>query len=121
MKERRRYVRQSRSLEISYQILKKILRDSSRSINISETGICFPIVQRLQPGVVLDLEIRSVELERPIVAIGEVIWVNEKKGEKFPFEIGVRFIEIKTTDMELLSYLLKRLREKDLEFIRWIK
>ena len=99
MDERRKYIRIDGSTAISYRVLKQFLGSGSRSKNISEGGICLPIHQRFEIGVVLELKIHLAELSHPILAVGKVVRLEEKKqGVNFPFELGIQFIKISPAD-----------------------
>ena len=99
MDERRQYIRIDKSTAVSYRVLEQFLGSGSRSKNISEGGICLPLHQRFGVGVVLELKIHLAELSQPILAIGKVVWLEEKKEDvNFPFELGIQFIKISPAD-----------------------
>ncbi|MFC1658414.1 PilZ domain-containing protein [Candidatus Omnitrophota bacterium] len=102
-KNRRHHVRVSKNLEISYQVINDVLRYGSHSMDVSKGGIRFPAIQRLKPETVMELEIRLQDIVKPIAATGEVVWLSRKKSGQFPYEVGVKFIQISSIDVEILS------------------
>ena len=120
MDERRQNIRINKSLEVRYRISNNFLRSGSRSVDVSRAGMRLPTIQRLEPGTILELEIHSLETNKPIVATGEVVWLNKKPGERFPFEIGIKFIKIAPSDSEIFSRICRRLQEEDSTDIRWV-
>jgi c-di-GMP-binding flagellar brake protein YcgR len=99
---RRQHIRISKSLDIRYWIIKDILHYGSRSVDVSNGGIRFPVIQRLEPGTVLGLEIHLQDITRPIEATAEVVWQELRRHEKYPYEVGVKFIKIAHMDIEVL-------------------
>lgn len=121
IQERRQHVRISQSLEVSYWASKQLLRFSSRSVDISRGGICLPVLQRLEAGTIIQLEIRSPEVRKPIVATAKVVWLKEKRNRQFPFEIGIKFIEITPSDSKVLDGLCKKLEDEHSADIRRVE
>ncbi len=111
MTDNRKYIRINKSSEVSYKILRKFMKSGTRSSNISIGGICLPTVQRLNPGTFLELEISFVEIESIVKAVGEIIWINEKKQGESPFEIGIKFIDISLSDVELINKMILNFKE----------
>lgn len=107
MKERRQSVRINESLSVKYQVVKSFRMVTSRSKDISEGGICLPILQRLQPKVKLDIEITLESNARPIKAIGEIIWMREVADLRFPFIVGIKFLKIKPEALDCLRAYIK--------------
>lgn len=103
MEERRKYIRIDKALSLSYEILESFLRPSCRSKDISEGGIRLRIFQRLAPGTALKLWIYLRDFEQPILAVGEVAWLQKQNDKEYPFEVGIRFIEINSSDRDKLS------------------
>jgi len=94
VEERRHYLRIGRWAAISYTTRSAQFKSGSRASNISEGGICFPTVGRFDPGTVLDMEIRLEETQAPIRAMAEVIWSKAREDSRYPFEAGLRFVDI---------------------------
>jgi hypothetical protein len=108
MDERRKEVRLDKFLSISYRISKGLLRSSSRSRNVSQAGICLPVFQHLDPGVILDMEINVQEYEKPILASGEIIWIKANPGNRqYPFEAGIRILNIDSLGKNEIKKILK--------------
>lgn len=122
MSERRKYIRISDSLIISYRALNAFLRSGSRTKDISQTGICLPIPQRLEPGALLELEIHLREFEKTIVVTGKVVWIKERKNAQFPFEAGIEFIKIDPSDRDkIFSYINEKLKNNTSTEVHWLE
>jgi len=113
MENRRQQIRISKSLEVKYKIADGFLKSGARSFDISKGGIRLPTIQRLRPGTILELEIKLSEVADPIIAIGEVMWLSPRKQGEYPFEVGVKFIDIAPIDSEALRNLCKDIEKKE--------
>lgn len=118
MEERRKTIRITESFKVDYQVVKSFRMVSSRSQDISEGGMCLPVLQRLQPKMVLDLEIYLEGERKPIKAIGEIVWLKEIKDLKFPYLSGIRFIKIvPEAASRLKSYIDKKSAS---QHVKWL-
>lgn len=121
MEERRKYIRINESLAVHYQILKAFMKSGSRSKDISGGGICFPVLQNIPVGTILELEIESPQIVRSIKATGMVKWIKKRENLQFPYEIGVEFINIDSTDRNnLINYIKERAKDKESPDIDWL-
>lgn len=111
MQERRQYIRIDKSLSISYQKLSDYMRSPSRSKDISETGLRLYVFHRLEPGTTLKLWIDFKDAKEPIVAIGEVVWLNRRNDAENPFEVGIKFVEINPANRDKLINFIKSKKE----------
>jgi Tfp pilus assembly protein PilZ len=107
MENLRKYPRVDKSLDISYQRLRDFTRTSSRSKNISEAGIRLPVFQRFEAGTSLKLVINFQDYAKPVEAIGEVVWFKESGERQYPFEIGIKFVQIKPEELKRLTQHLR--------------
>ena len=118
MKETRRHIRINADLEVTYRIVKDYARKWARSIDISKGGIRLPSAQKLQVGANLQLEIHTALSIKPLAISGCVVWVNELNDEKFPFEMGIKFVKILPSDLRTLYRICGEQEAKN--SIRWI-
>jgi c-di-GMP-binding flagellar brake protein YcgR len=119
MQERRKFIRINESLKVRYQVLRSFRLVTSHSKDFSEGGIRLPVIQRLQPGMVLEIEIYFPQYQKPAVATGEVVWIREIEDLKFPFVVGIKFINI---DAASLNKIRNYIRSKDSDkYIGWIE
>lgn len=111
MEEKRHSVRVSKSLVVGYQRLLEFLKTSTHSLDISEGGIRLSVCQRMEPGYVLKLwiDLDDAHTLKPIEAVGEVVWLKETNNAKFPFEIGIKFIQISSDDCKKLSEHIRKI------------
>ncbi|MDD3296457.1 MAG: PilZ domain-containing protein [Candidatus Omnitrophica bacterium] len=119
MKERRQHIRINDSLKVSYQVIKSFRLVVTQSKDVSEGGISLPILQRLSPGMVIDLEIYLSDSQKPIKATGEIMWLKEIKDLKFPYMVGIKFLKIDSASLNRIrTYVLKKLnKEKEVGWI----
>lgn len=121
MEERRKYVRISDSLMVSYQKMLDSFKASCRSVDISENGIRLSISQRIEPGSVLKLWVNLEGIMSPIEALGEVVWLKERIDAKSVFDIGIKFLEIDDEDRsKLCEHIRKISKGKESRKIDWI-
>lgn len=121
MKNQRRYVRISKSLEVSFRAVKGFLGSGTRNKNISESGICLPMGQYFCVGSLLKLEISSDEFKTPIKALARVVWITNQNNSKFPFEAGLEFLEILPVQWDMLrDYINRHSLEEGQQGIRWL-
>ncbi len=94
MQERRKYIRVNEDLTIGYQVLKSFRRVTSHSEDISGGGIRLPVLQPLQPGMVLELEFRLPKENKIFKVVGEVAWQDRLEGMNFKYIVGIKFKDI---------------------------
>jgi c-di-GMP-binding flagellar brake protein YcgR len=110
MDERRKEVRIDKLLSISYRISKGLLKSTSSTRNVSQVGLCLPVFQRLDPGIVLEMEMKLLEYRRPITASGEVVWIRENPDNKqYSFEAGIGFIKIESIGKNGITKISEKL------------
>jgi c-di-GMP-binding flagellar brake protein YcgR len=120
MEERRKIIRISASMTISYRVMRGFILSSSRSKDISAGGICLPTWHRFEPGVALELKIYLTEFSKPIEAIGEVVWLNEKNDIRFPYLLGIKFVKIDEADRDKIKDHIKKSIEVKTKGVKWM-
>jgi len=106
--ERRRQVRLSKSLLVSYREVKDYIKTGSRSIDISRGGIRLPTPRNFRVGTTLKLEISAPNNSGKLSLTGEVAWTRKTSGGRFPFEMGLRFIDISREQLPMLARICRR-------------
>lgn len=102
--ERRKFERKKVALKVDYCVIEKPHGGESHSNNLCLGGICMPIKARLTPGTLLELKIYLLsEFRKPIIAKGEVVWVNHQHDKKYPFITGVKFTAINPLDAKQIQ------------------
>ena len=97
MIERRKYIRLSSSVNITY---KRADPNDKHKVaackDIGGGGICLAVDTRFSPGTVLELKILLPGEEFAIPATGQVVWVDaEQTGSKtFSYYAGIKFTSI---------------------------
>ena len=80
--------------------------------NISEQGIFIETVKPMQPGTMIDLQFTIPDSRKKIDVLGEVVWTNpvrEKVDDNLNPGMGIRFVNLKEVDKEIILSLIKRL------------
>ncbi|MCK5288882.1 MAG: PilZ domain-containing protein [Candidatus Omnitrophica bacterium] len=118
MEERRHYVRINDDIKISYQIQKILGMITSVSANLSVCGLKLPVLHNVHPGIHLRLEFSLSGVGKLIVLDSVVQWIKETKGSRFPFEVGLKFINLDPKDKKIIiSYIDNK---KDRREIQWL-
>lgn len=86
----RRYIRHPSSMPIDYR-LSEGDAGLQRLRNVSAGGICFTVQKAMEPGAVVQINIRVGDQD--FVADGEVMWC---KGVNGHHDVGVRFSDAAT-------------------------
>jgi len=92
--------------------------------NISGGGICLLTNTKLEMGQIIQMEFGLVNDPTPIVAHGEIVWIDAIKEPDLPFkyQFGVRFIEIeKEKQTNINKFVIMRLKAKVKEEIQRAK
>ncbi|MCF7908635.1 MAG: PilZ domain-containing protein [Candidatus Omnitrophica bacterium] len=119
MKERRQLVRISESLRVSYQVVKSFRLVTSNSNDVSESGMRLPVLQFLQVGMKLDMEIYLGEVDKSIKAIGEVVWSKKAENFTFPFIAGIKFLKISPEAAAKLRVHIKK--NSPIDHVEWVE
>ena len=106
---KRRYPRLPLNTEIVYRVLDQAEAElyTTGSKDISSGGLCIIVIEKLEPGAVLNLRFSLPELNKIVNAKGKVIWVKElrigkKKAGDF-YEAGIEFMEIDQEERERIK------------------
>ena len=93
MINRRSYVRVSAGIDFTYKI-KGSSAPERREVtkNIGPGGIMGLVGQDIKNGDWLELNIDIPTLEKPVPAIGKVIWTADKNADKI--DVGIKFEEV---------------------------
>ncbi|MBU1122594.1 MAG: PilZ domain-containing protein [Candidatus Omnitrophota bacterium] len=122
MIERRKFVRLKDSLKITYKgIGADSVEKGSLIGDLGGGGVSIPVANRIKPGTILELEIYLPKREKPIVAVGEVVWLTVREDIQFPFLVGVKFSSMDPFDRgNILNYIAKKVQSGELFEIEWI-
>lgn len=121
--ERRQHQRKDSLFNINYKVISPPNgHGNTTGIDISEGGIALPIDHLLCPGIILELGITLGDSSDLIVTTGEVVWVKEQGDEKFPYVVGIKFINISRRDNDRVYYHIHRRNERaDSPGVGWIE
>ena len=99
-RERRRYIRFRKTLEVEYTVLKKPhLRDKTITLDVSEGGVKLLADEKFGTGTILELKITIPASRHTAEMEGEVVWSEEAPGkdgqDKRLFHSGIKFFSIR--------------------------
>lgn len=78
--------------------------------NISEHGIFVETNDPMEPGTMIDLQFTIPDSHKKIQVLGEVAWANPLRPEKnYNPGMGIRFVNLKEIDKEMILSLIKRI------------
>ena len=116
IKERRKSVRITADLNVSYELLRDnaAQRYNSMTRNVGLGGMNLLLSEKLFLGTTLHFELNIPQSHRPIFIEGKIIWVREfsgklarQKRERF-FATGIQFIHIKPQDEAILHDFIEQ-------------
>ena len=110
MQNKRKYSRINKSVMVSYTISRNFLKSGSRSQNVSLGGMALPTIQRLEPGTILDMEIKLEEEKKAISIMAEVVWSQRKDDSRYPFEVGLKFFEVNDSDRDNIRLIATQIK-----------
>ena len=117
-KERRKFPRIRAELIVRYKILDaKEQRFDGKTKDISGGGLCLVTRERINPGVVLAMDIKFPHLAEPTLISGRVIWSQKSNLGPSPaghmrFDNGIEFVEINDLDRQRIIEQVKYEQEK---------
>ena len=121
MGNKRKAIRVSSTLEISFREVENDSFSGARGKNISETGICIPLIHIPAADSLLEVEIRSDGFKTSVKTIARVAWIVSRSEGKFPFEAGLEFLDLRPVERDVLRDYINRSAAKGGEQdIRWI-
>ena len=105
--ERRKFVRSSMRLNLSYTVLGTKLFGKALTSDLSGGGLRFTVPYALKPGAQLDITMQLPERSEAVRFTAEVVWsklVHEGTAERAnqETEVGVKFVEIEPKVQALL-------------------
>ena len=108
--DKREFPRLSFDAELKYEVLNVSPKaQKSRIKNISVGGLCITIFEKVNVGTLLKIEISLLNEDKPIVAKGKVVWVEQIEiiSDKFfsvSYNCGLAFVEISHHDQESINH-----------------
>lgn len=104
MQERRKYVRMTIPLEISYTIEgKEASPRKSTTKDISPDGVSFPIKEEIPKGSLLNINVKIPTRPEAVAIKAKVVWYEEGKDS---YIVGLEFIHIsEEAKQDFLQYL----------------
>jgi c-di-GMP-binding flagellar brake protein YcgR len=112
--ERRRHARFSVDLPVEYWQIDKSKSRPARTIDISEGGVLLCLSESLDVGQNLGL-ILFIDSGHDLDAVEalaqvEVIWKDIHPGKHGDYQVGVKFMDISSEDMDKLKRFLNTLK-----------
>ncbi len=115
MIERRKFPRLNFRVNFEYNILNKtrIKDEPAETKNISESGICIILLDKVTVGDKLNLKFHFPNINTPIKTTGIVVWTQEFTvgivDTSIAYDVGVEFIDISQEDRDKINqYIAKQ-------------
>ncbi|UCB56531.1 MAG: PilZ domain-containing protein [Candidatus Omnitrophota bacterium] len=104
MRERRKYVRMTTPLEVSYTVEgKEALPQKSTTKDISPDGVSFPVKEEIPKGSLLNINVKIPTRSDAVAIKAKVVWCGEGKDSCV---VGLEFIHIsEEAKQDFLQYL----------------
>lgn len=99
-KERRKYTRFKKELEVNYVVRKKpYLANKVNTVDISEGGMKLRLDEKLADGMILDLKVNIPDTKSAAELEGKVVWSGDGEekdsiGKRY-FYAGIEFLAVK--------------------------
>jgi len=80
--------------------------------NISEQGVFIETEKPFERGTMVELQFKIAEDDRKLEVLGEVVWLNPVRPvteENHNPGMGIRFINLKEIDKEIILSMIKRI------------
>lgn len=113
-RERRRYARFKKMLEVTYTVERSREASanlkSAKTVDISEGGVKLLLGEKLAKGTLLNLEIELADSKKISAAKGEVVWSGglregDASGKRL-FHSGIRFVSVsEPQNAEISNYI----------------
>jgi c-di-GMP-binding flagellar brake protein YcgR len=72
--------------------------------DISQGGICIRLLEKFQPGTILELNFSMQRLNKLIIAKGRIVWVRQfSVGISRIYESGIEFVSINDEDRKTIG------------------
>ena len=110
-KERRKFTRFKKTLDVIYAIAKKPhLKNNANTVDISEGGMKLLLDEKLSVGAIMGLKISIPASPQDVEVEGEVVWCEEdgrnEASSKKHFYHGIKFLAIKEpSGKHLIDYI----------------
>jgi c-di-GMP-binding flagellar brake protein YcgR len=92
--DRRKGVRVNKTFTVSLCPSKYLLRTNALSRDISEDGICLISPYKMDIGETVELGVHLPDFTKTATIVGEVVRRNESDDPKYPYLMGIRFVNI---------------------------
>jgi c-di-GMP-binding flagellar brake protein YcgR len=108
--DKREFPRLSFDVELKYEVLNLSPKTQiSRVKNISVGGVCIMIFEKVETGTLMKIELSLLNEDKPIVATGKVVWVEQCEilSTNFfsaSYNCGVEFVDISPQDQESINH-----------------
>ena len=112
MKDKRKTVRVSASLEVSFRKAKSMLGSGGRIKDISENGICIPSNQYFPINSLLEIEIHFEDFKESIKSLAKVVRITNRNNCRFPFELGLEFLDLPSAKWRVIQEYIDSIKDK---------
>jgi c-di-GMP-binding flagellar brake protein YcgR len=108
---KRKFARLSFDVEFKHCVLNAPSPEPKKYIkgkNISAGGLCIMILEKLKIGTLLKFEFSLPDADKPIIAKGKIVWVEElhiiSTETRVSYDCGIEFVDISPQDQESINH-----------------
>jgi len=99
----RKHPRFNIAIKVSYMIISDFtstpyMYGTTKTLNISEGGMCILIDDKIKVPLMIQLNIQVPQIKYPLSILGKIVWCREDANGKYI--IGIKFIGLLPTDWE---------------------
>lgn len=110
--DRRKFLRLNVGISTTYELLPAGVSNRTTARNISESGVLLSVLQPIEPGTRMHIEVPLPGRPQPIKFVGEVRWCRPQPPEEQKLSvplmnIGVEFVEIAPQDVLAIAQFVE--------------
>ena len=110
--DRRKFLRLNVGISTTYELLPQGVSSRSTAKNISESGVQLSVLQPIDPGTRLRIDVPLPGRPKPITFVGEVRWCRPQPPEEQQLSvplmnIGVEFIDVTPDDARAIAQFVE--------------
>ena len=110
--DRRKFLRLNVGISTTYELLPAGLANRTTAKNISASGVLLSVLQPIEPGTRMKVEVPLPGRPKPLTFVGEVRWCRPQPPEEQKLSvplmnIGVEFVDISPQDVLAIAQFVE--------------
>lgn len=117
MDEKRQYYRLKDKVKLVYKVSGETKKRTAKTLDVGAGGLCLPLVERVKPGLLLELSLYLPEDTQPFKLSGKIAWQRPipKKdifGDNY-YETGIEFQQMSLKEkLQIIHYVHTEIKNK---------